>query len=146
MATNTLSTIFAIQPAGLVPFDPASPDAAIIKAWNKRQTILAEIESRGRFYDVESHSETEGMAFDHITMLIDRLSAKTLEGVAIKLWVAAEHAGGQCFNDKDRSRQDALRRADVQEIACFIDELDFPQKGLIHTAFNLATIIQAKAA
>lgn len=113
------------------------PDLSILKAWNNRQEILAEIEQRSSFYNADDWQHDQ---FDFHNELIVQTPARTLDGAMLKLWVAMEAAGGDGFTAARTAESDTIRRADTDEIAMIAPELDFPQCLIFRIIGELAAI------
>lgn len=119
---NALKTQKAM---GAIEIDCEHPDAVIIRAWNKRQEALAEVESRCRYYDVDD----SGLElFNTLDDGIPDLPATTPLGLLPKLWIAMAAAGSGIGSDEGRAQSDAIRRGDYDEVSTFVRELDWDQQ------------------
>lgn len=111
----TIANLQSIRPTGLIAIPEGSPDEALLRAWNGRQTALATIEGRGTFFDGEQHSPTELSVFDAMEEAMRHLRAKTIEGVLAKLWLAMSHMGDG-FTEATSNLSDTVRRVDVDAL------------------------------
>lgn len=127
---------------GTVEISNDDPDRALLTAWNKRQSLLAEIEAAGRFYDAETVAPAKAMAFDVMETAIPKMPALTARGLMAKLWVAFAHYGAQVTNDVARAESDAIRRADFEEVEAFEDRLDFEQEALFRAIRDIRHWLQ----
>lgn len=124
-----------------VAFAAESKDAALLSAWNTRQTALATIEARGCFYSAETHSPAETKTFDLAEMEVHNTPAATTQGAITKLWVALSHTD-YVRTEEERHQHDAMRRADMAEVASFARDLDFAAEGLFRAICDLTAIVE----
>lgn len=139
-----IASLLATPSLPAVTFDVSSndPDAALLEAWNMRQQSLAEIETRGSYFDVETHSRDQGDIHDAAEETVRLLQAKTTRGILVKLWVALSHCGDG-FSDEHRAQSDAVRRADLAEVEGFAVDLDFAPEVVFGAIRDLTAIIEA---
>ena len=138
-----------IASLGIPPFGGPAPvvfeadhlDADILAAWNDRQSALAAIERRGCFYACEEHSPQEAAAFDIAEEYISEALARTPEGVFAKLWVALSQCGGGIRHEWQRAVLDAIRRADLNEVAALANRLRFDQQAVFTALLSFAAQI-----
>lgn len=116
-------------------------DARLIAAWNTRQSALATIEARGNFFHAETHSPEAAQAFDLAEMDVHTIPAATTRGAICKLWIALSHIG-IVHNEDDRREHDAIRRADLPEVASFADQMGFAEAGIFAAIRNLTFIVE----
>ena len=143
---DVIAALAVIPPvaATTVAVSPHNPDCELLEAWNRRQTALAVIESRGRFYGTDRHSPAEGDAHNDAEMGVYNLPAKTLHGVLAKLWVGLAHLGGQIVNEEGRARSDTVRRADLPEVETFARDFDFGEELVFQAIRDLTGIIRSR--
>lgn len=133
--TPQIEALMVAPQPNLLPDD----GTVAVQAWNARQTALAAIEREGRFFGagdrlIDNYSDTEsGFA---------ALSAESLSGIAAKLIVALSHMGRYCHTEEDRVEHDAVRRADMAEVATFIDRWDFGEQVLFSAICDLARVVK----
>jgi hypothetical protein len=103
-----------------------SPDAEILAAWEARQKSLAIIESRGTYFDSESHSPEEHAALEEAECLISQSTPATLEGTRVKLWLALSVIG-ESITQADAMQHDIIRRAVIADVEAIAGEFDHEQ-------------------
>lgn len=128
-----------VQPSGLLEPRPNDPDAQLVEAWNNRQRALAEIESRGSFFNCEECAPAAAEAFDVAEATVLALPAKTVRGAALKLWSAASLMGNG-FTPKARTQSDIIRRADLGEVEMIEDRFECDLSTIIQTIRSLMEI------
>lgn len=123
---SALPTLFAapVLSYGIMPEIKGDPDAAIIAAWNLRQTSLATMEARGSFFSYESHSQAEGDTFDAAEEAVFKLHAATPRGILAKAWVSLSHTGDG-FTEVNATNADSVRRADFGDVRAIMEAGDF---------------------
>lgn len=127
-----------------IELEPGAPDFEIIADWNLRQRALAQIEARGPFKWSHCHSPHEIAAFDAAETRIIGARAVTLQGVLAQLWVAFSHVGSVESED-DRVVHDAIRRADIDDVRCFMEDADFEFEAVFSGIEALTAIVEGIA-
>lgn len=147
MATNANSVFIdslkaSLAPMGTVEIATNDPDVALLRSWNERQRILAEIEAHGRYYDGDNNCPAKMHAFEIFENAIPKMQALTAKGLLAKLWIALEHRGPHITTDELRAESDAVRRADFEEVEGFAERFDFDQSVIFEAIKNIRYWLQ----
>lgn len=132
---NQMSSIRACHS----PEADSHSDEAILAADKRMQRALGVIETRGIFFDCESHSPKEANEHSDAEDMIGRALATTPAGALVKAWIAWSTITNG-FTEKNRHFGDIVRRRDLARLEAMSDELDWEHQTMLSLVRSLRQI------
>jgi hypothetical protein len=114
-------------------------DAAILNAWEARQSALARIESRGTFFDAEEQSPADIAIYDQADEVIATATATTPQGLLAQAWVALAYAQDS-FTEGNRRQNELIRNTDYAGLLAEGDYLDWEIRTQLAVIRSLRTM------